>query len=100
MFVFLGSDLGNCVGEGTGPSLRRILAAYSFYYKRTRTHLALKKNAQFERAVQRIGSVIAVPVLGGLHHQYVRTYRKGDGLIGKATVDRREIPTPIGAIPR
>jgi hypothetical protein len=30
------------------------------------------KNAPFERAVQRIGSVIAVPVLGGLHHRYVR----------------------------
>jgi len=52
--------------------LRRVLAAYSTYYNRTRTHLALAKNAPFPRVVQPIGSVIAVPVLGGLHHQYVR----------------------------
>jgi transposase InsO family protein len=57
------------VGEA---HLRRVLAAYSAYYNRTRTHLALEKNAPFRRVVQRIGSVIATPVLGGLHHQYVR----------------------------
>jgi hypothetical protein len=52
--------------------LRRVLAAYAAYYNQTRTHLALQKDAPLRRAVQRIGSVIAVPVLGGLHHQYVR----------------------------
>jgi hypothetical protein len=34
--------------------------------------LALRKDATLRRAVQRTGSVVAVPILGGLHHQYVR----------------------------
>ena len=37
-----------------------------------RPHLALQKDAPLKRAVQPIGSVVAIPVLGGLHHQYVR----------------------------
>jgi transposase InsO family protein len=48
--------------------LRRVLSAYN----QARTHLALQKDAPLRRAVQRTGSIIAVPVLGGLHHQYVR----------------------------
>jgi transposase InsO family protein len=52
--------------------LRRILSGYCAYYNRTRTHLALEKNAPVRRAVQRFGSVMAIPVLGGLHHKYVR----------------------------
>ena len=52
--------------------LRRVLSAYSGYYNQARPHLALQKNSPFGRAVQHIGSVIAVPVLGGLHHQYTR----------------------------
>jgi hypothetical protein len=34
--------------------------------------LALQKDAPLRRTVQRIGRVVAIPVLGGLHHQYVR----------------------------
>ncbi len=52
--------------------LRRILSGYAAYYNQTRTHLALQKDAPLRRAIQRIGTVIVVPVLGGLHHQYVR----------------------------
>ena len=52
--------------------LRRVLTAYSSYYNQTRPHLALQKDAPLRRAVQRIGRVVAIPVLGGLHHQYVR----------------------------
>jgi transposase InsO family protein len=52
--------------------LRRVLTAYASYYNQTRPHLALQKDAPLRRAVQRIGSVVAIPVLGGLHHQYVR----------------------------
>lgn len=52
--------------------LRLILSAYAAYYNQLRPHMALQKDAPSRRAVQRIGDVIAVPVLGGLHHQYGR----------------------------
>jgi Integrase core domain len=52
--------------------LRRVLATYADYYNQTRPHLSLQKDAPLGRAVQRIGAVIAIPVLGGLHHEYVR----------------------------
>jgi transposase InsO family protein len=52
--------------------LRRILREYADYYNRARTHLALGKDAPFHRLVQATGSVVASPVLGGLHHQYAR----------------------------
>jgi hypothetical protein len=52
--------------------LRRILCAYAAYYNQARTHLALLKDAPLHRAVQRSGAIVAVPILAGLHHQYVR----------------------------
>ena len=52
--------------------LRQILSAYAAYYNQARTHLTLHKDAPLQRAVQRFGSLVAVPVLAGLHHQYVR----------------------------
>jgi hypothetical protein len=48
--------------------LRRILSAYN----QARTHLALQKDAPLRRAVQRSGAIVAIPILAGLHHQYVR----------------------------
>jgi transposase InsO family protein len=52
--------------------LRRILSAYADYYNRVRTHLALDKDAPLGRRAQAIGSLAAIPLLGGLHHEYVR----------------------------
>jgi len=52
--------------------LRRILAAYATYYNGIRSHLALSKDAPMSRAVQSVGCIAAMPVLGGLHHHYVR----------------------------
>ena len=52
--------------------LRRVLSVYAAYYNQTRPHLTLQKDAPLRRAIQRIGSVVAIPILGGLHHQYVR----------------------------
>ena len=52
--------------------LRHLLKAYQKYYNEARTHLSLEKDAPIPRAVQAIGQTLAVPVLGGLHHQYVR----------------------------
>ena len=38
----------------------------------SRTHQSLHKDAPLHRAIQRSGTVVAVPVLGGLHHRYAR----------------------------
>jgi hypothetical protein len=53
--------------------LRRILAAYADYYNDLRTHLSLGKDAPHHRPIQRLGQLVARPVLGGLHNQYCRT---------------------------
>src|SRR6266508_4851837 len=52
--------------------LRHLLTLYQRYYNEGRTHLSLNKDAPVPRAVQAVGSIIAKPLLGGLHHQYVR----------------------------
>lgn len=52
--------------------LRQILTTYAAYYNETRPHLALQKDAPLRRTIQRVGTIAAIPVLGGLHHQYVR----------------------------
>jgi transposase InsO family protein len=52
--------------------LRRVLRSYVGYYNGLRTHLSLGKDAPFRRRVERSGPIIRHPILGGLHHQYVR----------------------------
>src|SRR5215813_249715 len=52
--------------------LRQILSSYAAYYNGVRTHLALGKDAPAGRAVHRSGTIIAIPILSGLHHHYVR----------------------------
>jgi transposase InsO family protein len=52
--------------------LRQILRAYADYYNRARTHLALAKDTPLGRPVQTTGSIMTIPFLGGLHHQYAR----------------------------
>ena len=52
--------------------LRRVLRSYQQYYNGTRTHLSLAKDAPLPRAIQTVGSILPLPVLGGLHHHYVR----------------------------
>ena len=52
--------------------LRRILRAYARYYNEIRTHRSLDKDAPVSRPVQRTGIISSCPILGGLHHQYVR----------------------------
>ena len=55
-------------------SLRSTLKSYFDYYHRSRTHLSLGKDAPESRAIQPpdMGSVVAVPQVGGLHHRYER----------------------------
>jgi len=52
--------------------LRRVLTLYSLYYNETRTHLALGKDAPLGRSAQRSGTIVATPILSGLHHRYGR----------------------------
>jgi hypothetical protein len=52
--------------------LRRILTKYAAYYNKLRTHRSLGKDAPIHRAIQHVGRIAAVPVLGGLHHHYCR----------------------------
>jgi transposase InsO family protein len=55
-------------------SLSRHLQAFIRYYHRTRTHLALQKDAPDPRSVQsaNAGRIISIPEVGGLHHRYER----------------------------
>ena len=52
--------------------LRELLGSYQRYYNDARTHLSLNKDAPASHAVQAVGRIVAVPHLGGLHHQCVR----------------------------
>jgi len=54
--------------------LRRIIASYLRYCHAARTHLALEKYAPNGDAVHPpdAGKVVALPYLGGVHHEYVR----------------------------
>jgi len=52
--------------------LRHVLLSYMQYYNEVRTHLSLNKDAPVSRAVDRAGHILCRPILGGLHHQYVR----------------------------
>jgi putative transposase len=55
-------------------SLRRTLHSYFAYYQRSRTHLALAKDAPESRAVAKPerGRIVVIPEVGGLHHRYQR----------------------------
>jgi putative transposase len=54
--------------------LRKILARYFDYYHKYRTHLSLEKDAPERRPIQdaKLGEVIEIPEVGGLHHHYER----------------------------
>jgi putative transposase len=55
-------------------SLRRTLTSYFDYYHRSRTHLSLGKDSPEPRAIQppEMGSVVALPQVGGLYRPYER----------------------------
>src|SRR5216684_6699243 len=49
--------------------LRRILKRYASYHNLVPTHLSLNKNAPDFRRTQGVGTITAIPLLGGLYHQ-------------------------------
>jgi hypothetical protein len=54
------------------PETRYRGRSQALLYNEARTHLSLHKDAPIPRAVQTVGRTLAMPVLGGLHHQYFR----------------------------
>jgi hypothetical protein len=54
--------------------LRRVLSSYVGYYQGTRTHLSLDKDCPDSCPImpRKIGKVVAIPKVGGLHHRYER----------------------------
>jgi hypothetical protein len=56
--------------------LRRILKSYADYYNGVRTHRSLNKDAPVSRPLQLTGIIRSHPILGGLHHHYVRVARR------------------------
>jgi transposase InsO family protein len=52
--------------------LHHLFRSYQKYYNEARTQLSLCKDVPVSREVRAVGRVIPVPMLGGLHHQYVR----------------------------
>lgn len=74
---FIGSLRRECLDHiivFNEASLRRIVKTYFEYYERSRTHLALEKDAPESRAIQppALGTVVGLPQVGGLHHRYER----------------------------
>ncbi len=57
------------IGEA---DLRRMLKAYASYYNPIRTHLSLNEDAPIFRSARAVGDIVAIPLLGRLHHDYVR----------------------------
>jgi putative transposase len=54
--------------------LRSVLKSYVNYYNVSRPHLSLARNAPVPRTIEPppLGAVLAVPMVGGLHHRYTR----------------------------
>jgi transposase InsO family protein len=66
--------------------LQQVLKAYASYYNSVRTHLSLSKDAPLVRPVRRIGDIVTRPILGGLHHEYYRTYFSGGTAIAPGPI--------------
>ncbi len=54
--------------------LRRILSEYISYYHNCRTHISLNKDPPEIRPIEpsEMGTIVAFPRVGGLHHRYGR----------------------------
>jgi transposase InsO family protein len=50
----------------------RILKSYADYYNSVRTYRSLHKDAPISGPIHPTGMIRSHPILGGLHHHYVR----------------------------
>jgi len=74
---FIGSIRRECLDHVivlTPSGLQRVVTDYVAYYMRSRTHLALDKDAPTPRPVMPMatGRIVAIPEVNGLHHRYDR----------------------------
>jgi hypothetical protein len=69
---FTARECLDCVVVFGERHLCHLLKSYQRYYNEARTHLSLSKDAPVSRGVQTVGHILCLPILGGLHHQYVR----------------------------
>jgi hypothetical protein len=74
---FVGSARRECFDHVIAfneAGVRKLMRLYCSYYEKTRTHLALDKDAPVPRPVMRPGDgdIVAIPEVGGLHHRYER----------------------------
>jgi len=74
---FVGSARRECFDHVIAfneAGVRKLMRHYCSYYEKTRTHLALDKDAPVPRPVMRPGDgdIVAIPEVGGLHHRYER----------------------------
>src|SRR5450759_4934770 len=78
--------------------LRRILNSYAHYYNSVRTHRSLHKDAPISRPIHQTGIIRSHPILGGLHHHYVRvlSFRYTQARCAK----RRSSPSQRRSCPR
>ena len=74
---FIGSVRRECLDHVivlSATGLQRLMHIYCAYYEQSRTHLSLNKDAPIPRpiALPSEGRVVAIPLVGGLHHRYER----------------------------
>jgi hypothetical protein len=62
----------NHVIVGGEAHLRRFPRSYAMYCNKIRTHQSLDKDAPIWRPIQQTGAITSNPILGGLHHHYIR----------------------------
>jgi putative transposase len=52
--------------------LESVLQSYKNYYNQSRTHLSLNKDSPISRPTERVGKVVSISRVGGLHHEFRR----------------------------
>jgi hypothetical protein len=75
MFRLTAPKYSQEISWSVAPLMTRICDPPSSAYgsdNEARTHLSLHKDAPVSRGVQAVGRILCLPILGGLHHQYVR----------------------------
>ncbi len=65
-----GSQSTGAAFTGTLASAGILKAYVCSYYNEVRAHLSLNKDAPIHRPNRRLGRIISISILGGLHHQY------------------------------